>query len=55
MKSINEIRWQIFLVLSWLGWKICPEPHRRNLNIIWNAQMSDYNRAIDRAKEEGLA
>gem|GEM_PF-2727540 len=28
---ITEIRWQIFKALSWVGWKICPEPHRTRL------------------------
>jgi hypothetical protein len=51
---LNVIRWRLFVALSYVGWWICPEPHRRNLNVIWRAQMNDYNQAIDRAKREGL-
>ncbi len=25
------LRWQAFRFLSWVGWAICPEPHRSRL------------------------
>lgn len=28
---INKLLWQIFKFLSWVGWKVCPEPHRTRL------------------------
>lgn len=28
---INELRWKVFKALSWIGWKVCPEPHRTRL------------------------
>ncbi len=31
---VNELRWQLFKVLSWVGWKICPEPHRTRLQSV---------------------
>jgi len=31
---LNELRWQLFKALSWIGWKVCPEPHRTRLQSI---------------------
>ncbi len=31
---LNEIRWQLFKALSWIGWKVCPEPHRTLLQSV---------------------
>ncbi|RRY22071.1 hypothetical protein EGJ57_04700 [Brucella anthropi] len=30
-QMLNELRWQLFKALSWIGWKVCPEPHRTRL------------------------
>lgn len=36
---ITKIRWWLFKQISVIGWKVCPEPHRTNLQIrmaTWN-------------------
>lgn len=29
--SITVIRWQLFKWISAIGWMVCPEPHKTNL------------------------
>lgn len=36
MNALSRLRWRIFVFLSYLGWWVCPEPHRT----ILKAQMS---------------
>lgn len=31
---MSWLRWTTFKFLSWVGWKICPEPHRSNLQAV---------------------
>lgn len=31
---MNAFRWWLFKQLSWIGWAICPEPHRTNLHAV---------------------
>jgi hypothetical protein len=28
---MTTLRWQLFKILSYIGWRICPEPHRSNM------------------------
>lgn len=28
---MNAFRWWLFKQMSWVAWKVCPEPHRSNL------------------------
>lgn len=28
MTQLDRLRWRAFVALSWVGWRICPEPHR---------------------------
>ncbi len=45
---MNWLRWHTFRFLSWIGWKICPEPHRSRLQ----AAMPTWGE-IDEAQLEG--
>ncbi len=31
MSRVDRIRWRLFKLLSRIGWRICPEPHRSML------------------------
>lgn len=28
---MNKLRWKLFKVISWIGWKVCPQPQRREI------------------------
>jgi hypothetical protein len=28
---MTRLRWQLFKIISAIGWWVCPEPHRTNL------------------------
>lgn len=34
---MSWLRWQTFRVLSFIGWKICPEPHRSRLQAVMHS------------------
>lgn len=28
---VTALRWRLFKLLSWISWRICPDPHRSRL------------------------
>lgn len=37
---MNKLRWNLFKIISYIGWKVCPEPQRSRLQHLmgpeWN-------------------
>jgi hypothetical protein len=57
----DKLRWGLFRFLSNLGWCVCPEPHKSNLDLIWCEQMDAFHKAVksvspeyDALHEEGV-
>lgn len=51
---INRFRYWLFKQNQRLAYWICPPDHRSRLTTIWRAKMSDYRKAIQEAKREGI-
>lgn len=56
---MDGMRWTIFKLLSRLGWWICPEPHKTNLQRVmpsWESleRNADYIEAEVRKRVSGL-
>lgn len=33
--AFNRARWSLFKAISWVGWRVCPEPQRSNVWASW--------------------
>lgn len=53
---MTAMRWWLFKAISWIAWKVCPEPHRSRIKWIWDAKMevfSDVAVAMDQIEKAG--